>query len=37
MTWRGQPFAAALMPVGVMLAFTAAFFAIAVARFRWDE
>jgi ABC-2 type transport system permease protein len=37
MTWRGQPFAAALMPVTVMLGFTAAFFAIALARFRWDE
>lgn len=37
MTWRGQPFATALMPVGVMLAFTAAFFALALARFRWDE
>ncbi|MFO1217797.1 MAG: ABC transporter permease [Burkholderiaceae bacterium] len=37
MTWRGQPFAAAVMPVTVMLGFAAAFFAIALARFRWDE
>ena len=37
MTWRGLPFSAALLPVGVMLAFTAAFAALAVARFDWEE
>jgi ABC-2 type transport system permease protein len=37
MTWRGLPLQAALMPVVVMLGFTAAFFAIALARFRWEE
>jgi ABC-2 type transport system permease protein len=37
MTWRGLPMQAALMPVVVMLGFTAAFFAIALARFRWEE
>jgi ABC-2 type transport system permease protein len=37
MSWHGQPFAAALMPVTVMLGFTASFFAIVLARFRWDE
>ena len=37
MTWRGQPLRAALMPVVVMLGFTAAFFALALARWRWDE
>jgi ABC-2 type transport system permease protein len=37
MTWRGLPVEAALMPVGVMLAFTAAFAAVALARFQWEE
>lgn len=37
MTWRGQPFAAALAPAGVLLAFAAGFAALALARFRWDE
>ncbi len=37
MTWRGLPLDAALMPVAVMLAFTAAFTAIAIARFNWEE
>jgi ABC-2 type transport system permease protein len=37
MTWRGQPFEAALAPVGVMLAFSAAFAVIAVWRFKWEE
>jgi ABC-2 type transport system permease protein len=37
MTWRGQPFSAALLPSGVMLAFSAAFGLIAVWRFRWEE
>lgn len=37
MTWRGQPFAEALLPCGVMLAFSAAFALIAVWRFRWEE
>lgn len=37
MTWRGQPFTAALLPSGVMLAFSAAFALIAIWRFRWEE
>jgi ABC-2 type transport system permease protein len=37
MTWRGLPFAAALAPVGVLLAFSAAFAWIAVRRFDWEE
>jgi len=37
MTWRGLPFAAALGPVGVLLAFSAAFAWIAVRRFDWEE
>jgi ABC-2 type transport system permease protein len=37
MTWRGLPLDAAAMPVLVMLGFTAAFAAGAVARFRWEE
>ncbi len=37
MTWRGQPFAAALVPSAVMLAFSAVFAALAVWRFRWEE
>jgi ABC-2 type transport system permease protein len=37
MTWRGQPFAEALLPSGVMLAFSAAFALIAIWRFRWEE
>jgi ABC-2 type transport system permease protein len=37
MTWRGLPLEAALMPVGVMLAFTAAFAAVALARYQWEE
>ena len=37
MTWRGQGFGEALLPSGVMLAFTAAFMGIAVWRFRWEE
>lgn len=37
MTWRGLPLDAALLPVGVMLAFTAVFAAIAIARFEWEE
>ncbi len=37
MTWRGLGFEAALMPIGVMLAFSAAFAWIAVKRFDWDE
>jgi ABC-2 type transport system permease protein len=37
MTWRGLGFQAALAPVGVMLAFTLAFAAIAIARFNWEE
>jgi ABC-2 type transport system permease protein len=37
MTWRGQPFSEALLPSGVMLAFSAVFALIAVWRFRWEE
>ncbi len=37
MTWRGQPFTEALLPSAVMLGFSAAFAAIAVWRFRWEE
>ena len=37
MTWRGLPLDAALLPVAVMLAFTAVFAAIAIARFEWEE
>ncbi|MFG6467722.1 ABC transporter permease [Roseateles sp. BYS87W] len=37
MTWRGQPFSAAVLPSAVMLGFTAAFGAVAVWRFRWEE
>jgi ABC-2 type transport system permease protein len=37
MTWRGLPLDAALWPVIVMLAFSAAFMAIAIARFEWEE
>ena len=37
MTWRGLPLEAAVMPVVVMLGFTAAFTALAIARFQWEE
>lgn len=37
MTWRGMPFADALLPSAVMLGFSAAFGAIAIWRFRWEE
>lgn len=37
MTWRGFGVAAALPPVAVMVAFSVAFAAIAVACFRWEE
>ena len=37
MTWRGLGFDAALAPMGVLLAFSAAMFAIALWRFRWEE
>jgi ABC-2 type transport system permease protein len=37
MTWRGLPFSAALLPVGLLLAFSAAFAAIALWRFDWEE
>lgn len=35
-TWRGLDLASTLAPVGVLLAFTLAFTAIAFARFRWE-
>ncbi len=37
MSWRAQPLASALMPVAVLLGFAAAFAAIALSRFRWNE
>ena len=37
MTWRGLPLDAALWPVLAMLAFSAVFTAIAIARFEWEE
>jgi len=36
-TWRGQGLGAALAPIGVMLAFSAAFSALAIWRFDWKE
>ena len=37
MTWRGIGLSGALAPIAVLLGFTAAFMAIAAARFRWEE
>jgi ABC-2 type transport system permease protein len=37
MTWRGLGAGAALAPIAVMLAFSAAFAAIAIWRFDWEE
>ena len=37
MTWRGLGIEAAWAPIGVMLAFSAAFAWIAVKRFNWEE
>jgi ABC-2 type transport system permease protein len=37
MSWRGLPWDAALLPVAVLLAFSAAFSALAIARFQWEE
>lgn len=37
MTWRGQGLSEALLPSAVMLGFSAAFAAVAVWRFRWEE
>jgi ABC-2 type transport system permease protein len=37
MTWRGIGISGALMPVGVLVAFAAAFWTIALSRFRWSE
>jgi ABC-2 type transport system permease protein len=37
MTWRGLGLDAALLPVAVMLAFSAAFATIAIAGFKWEE
>jgi ABC-2 type transport system permease protein len=37
MTWRGLPLSAALLPTCILLAFSAVFGAIALARFRWEE
>ena len=37
MTWRGLGLEAAVVPIGAMLAFSAAFTAIAIWRFDWEE
>ena len=37
MTWRGLPLQAAVAPVAAMLAFTALFSVVALARFKWEE
>ncbi len=37
MSWRGLPLDAALLPVAVLLGFSALFSLLAVARFQWDE
>jgi ABC-2 type transport system permease protein len=37
MTWRGLGFAAAVLPILMLLGFSALFAAIAVSRFRWEE
>ena len=37
MIWRGSGFDAAMAPIGALLAFAAAFGAIAVWRFRWES
>jgi ABC-2 type transport system permease protein len=37
MTWRGLPWDAALLPVAVLLGFAAAFTALAIWRFEWEE
>jgi ABC-2 type transport system permease protein len=37
MTWRGIGLAGALVPVSVLFAFAAAFWAVAASRFRWTE
>jgi ABC-type multidrug transport system permease subunit len=35
--WRGQPLGAVLLPIGVLVAFAAAFALIAIWRFDWQE
>jgi ABC-2 type transport system permease protein len=37
MTWRGLGFSAALVPVGLLLGFSAVCGGLAVWRFRWEE
>jgi len=37
MTWRGIGIGGAILPTAVLLAFAAAFWAVAVSRFRWEE
>lgn len=37
MTWRAQPLAAALTPVMALMGFAAAFAAVTLATFRWEE
>ena len=37
MTWCGLPMEAAVMPMVVLLGFTAAFTVLAIARFEWEE
>jgi ABC-2 type transport system permease protein len=37
MTWRGLDWMSAAQSIGVLLAFSAAFFLITLKRFRWEE
>jgi ABC-2 type transport system permease protein len=37
MTWRGLPFADAVLPAAVLLGAALACLAIAIWRFRWEE
>ena len=37
MTWRGIGIGGAVMPIAVLIAFAAAFMAVAATRFRWEE
>jgi hypothetical protein len=37
MTWRGLQLQAALLPVVALLSFTLLFYAVALARFQWEE
>jgi ABC-2 type transport system permease protein len=37
MTWRGLPFSAAMLPVGLMLGYSTVFAGLALWRFDWEE